>query len=192
MPPFLANDPVAAARGVEAGWLAVAAAVLQVASEGWALALVALALYSWLERGVPAVVKAFLPALLAIAGAHALGGLLDALSGVPRPVGAGGAGPLDLLRRVGAPGGPVLAVAAFAAYSLAVYRRRGAAALLLALLASGAAIATGAPWPLVLAGMALGAAVGLATWAVVVRAFPRGHLARLRAERAARASPRAP
>lgn len=181
MPPFLANDPVAAARGAEATWVAVLAAVLQVASEGWALALVALALYSWLERDVPAVVKAFLPALGAIAAAHAVGALLQLVSGAPRPVGGPATGPLELLRQVGLPSGQVLAVAAFAAYSLAVYRRRALAALALALLACAAAVAAGTRWPLVAAGAGLGALLGVAAWTAVLRAFPRGHLARLRA-----------
>ena len=59
MPPLLAQDPLdALQRSGTLGWQQVFALAVAVACEPWALAVIAVALYSWLERGVPAVLKA--------------------------------------------------------------------------------------------------------------------------------------
>ena len=63
MPPLLAQDPLdALQRSGTLGWQQVFALAVAVACEPWALAVIAVALYSWLERGVPAVLKAAIAA----------------------------------------------------------------------------------------------------------------------------------
>jgi membrane-associated phospholipid phosphatase len=186
MPPLYPHDPLNALHRTAWRWLDVAVAVGEVASEPWALALVALALYSWLEREVRGVVKSFLPLAAALAAAAALALLARAALAVPRPVDAGGEGLGGLLRHA-FPTGHAAAVAVFATYSVLAYGRRAVAALALALvLALGRALA-GPHWAAeVVAGGLAGAALGTAAYAVALRLVPGGHLARLRAARAVR------
>src|SRR5512144_940082 len=71
MPPLSAQDALSAVqRGAGWRWLDLPVALADVASEPWVVALLALALFAWLEYEVKDVVKAFLPlgaALLAAA-----------------------------------------------------------------------------------------------------------------------------
>ena len=66
MPPLYAQDPLGAAHAAqEARALDLPMAALTVACEPWMIVLVALALYSWLEGEVRAVLKTFAPAATA-------------------------------------------------------------------------------------------------------------------------------
>jgi hypothetical protein len=142
--------------------LAVLATALSVAAEPWALAVLGLAAYSWLEREVRAVVEVALP--LAIALAAGAGAIELLRLGAPA-TGAAAAEARHLF-----PGPHVLALTTFAAYSLLVYRRRALGPLGLAALASvgvggrygGGALAAGVVCGLALAGAAYAVAVRLA------------------------------
>ncbi len=183
MPPLYPQDPLNAVGRAAWRWLDVALAAGDVASEPWVLALVALALYSWLEREVRGVVKSFLPLASALALAAALALLARAALAVPRPVEAvGGLG--SLVRRA-FPTGHAAAVSVFATYSLLAYGRRAWGAVALAvLLALGRAFA-GPHWGAeVAAGGLAGAVLGCAAYGAAVRLTPDGHLARLRKARA--------
>lgn len=174
MPPLLTQDPLGvAATAGEPRCLVLLVATLHVAAEPWALAVLALAAYSWLEREVRGVLEAVVPLALALG----LGGVAVEIARVaaaaPRPAGAPG---LALLVRHLFPGPHVLALAAFAGYSLLTYRRRAFAPLVLAALASlgvagrygGGALA---------AGVAAGVALAALAYAVAVRLARRGVLA---------------
>lgn len=182
MPPLLAQDPLDALH--QAGrlaWPDVAATAVAVGCEPWALALIALALYSWLEREVPAVLKAVLPLLVALAAGQALATATRVLWTAPRLAGAG-QGVAPLLRLL--LGGHAVALGTFVAYSLLGYGRRAAGVLVVAVLGGAARVWAGPHWAADLAGGGLtGAALGALAYLVALRASPGGHLARLRAER---------
>lgn len=184
MPPFLAQDPLDALRHAgQPGWLDVAWAVASVASEPWALALLGIALYSWLEREVPAVLKSVAPlwAALAVAGALALGA--QGVVSAPRPAEAGDLLVSALRHLTSAPGLPL---GVFAGYTLLAYGRRGRVALVVAAAGGAARGWAGPHWAADLLGGGLaGAALAAAAWAVVLRLSPGGHLARLREARRA-------
>ena len=194
MPP-LYQDPLSAVPGAEWRWLDLARALSQVSCEVWALALIALAVYSFLEDDVKGVLKAFLPLALALAAAGAVALLARALGGAPRPLEGAGHAVAPLLRRA-FPSGQAAAVAVFATYTALVYGRRALPAVVGAVLV-GAARALGAPhWAADVAGGAIaGILLAFAAYAATLRLVPRGHLARLRERRdgvpapAGRASP---
>jgi membrane-associated phospholipid phosphatase len=78
-------------------------------------------------------------------------------------------------------------VAAFATYSALVYGRRSIVAVVAAVLVGLAHVVAGPHWPSDLTGGALlGGALGLAAYALTVRAVPGGHVATRRAGRSAR------
>ncbi len=190
MPPLYAQDPLSALhRGLEWRWLDLPFAVMEVAGQGWALALIALAFYSWFEHEVKDVLKAFLPLALALAAAGALAVVARVLGAVPRPVGGAGQGVVPLLHHA-FPSGQVAAAAVFATYSLLAYGRRARATLLLALAVAAARALSGPHGPLALvAGGIAGVALGALAYRAAVRVSPGGHLARLRSiRRAARAA----
>ena len=83
MPP-LYQDPLSAVPGAWR-WLDLVRAIAEVSCEAWALALLALAVYSFLETEVKGVLKAFLPLGLALVAAGGLALLVRALGGLPRP-----------------------------------------------------------------------------------------------------------
>ena len=178
----MAQDPLGiAATAGQPRWLALLVATLHVAAEPWALAVIALAAYSWLEREVRGVIASVLPLALALG----LGGVAVELARVaaaaPRPAGAAGLAPL--VRHL-FPGPHVLALAAFAGYSLLVYRRRAVTPLVLAALASvGAAGRYG--WGALASGAAAGLILAAAAYAIAVRLARRGRLAARRRARAA-------
>lgn len=184
MPPLSAQDALSAVQ--RAGgwrWLDVPVALADAAGEPWVVALVALALFAWLEHEVKDVVKAFLPLAAALATAVGLALAARTFGEVPRPVGEGGTGAAGLLVRA-FPSARVAVVAAFATYALLAYGRRARAALVLAAGVAAGSAAAGAHWVAVLAGGgSAGVALGAAAWAGTVRIWPGGHLARLRARR---------
>lgn len=188
MPPLYPQDPLSAVQhGGAWRWLDVPIALADVASEVWVLALVALALYAWLEREVRDVVEVFVPLAAALAAAAGLALLARALGAVPRPVAGDEPRAAGLLLRAVA-SGQVAGVAVFAGYSLLAYGRRARPALLFALVFAAARAVAGPHWaPNLAAGGALGAALAGAAWVGGTLLFPRGRLARLRAARRVRA-----
>jgi membrane-associated phospholipid phosphatase len=189
MPPLYAQDPLSAVQRGPWRWVDLAAALADVGGQTWVLALLALALYAWRESEVKDVLRVFLPLAAALAAAAVLGALGRHLGAVPRPAGAGHG--LASFLRVAFPPGHAASVAAFAAYSLLAYGRRARAALLLAIAIVAARAVAGGHWAWDLAGgIAAGAALGGTAYLAVLRAFPAGHLARLRAgRRAVRGAP---
>jgi membrane-associated phospholipid phosphatase len=190
MPP-LYQDPLSAVPGAWR-WLDLVRALVEVPCEGWALALVALAVYSFLESEVKGVLKAFLPLGLALVAAGVAALLARKLGGVPRPLEGAGHAVAPLLRRA-FPSGQSAAVAVFATYTALVYGRRAAPVVLAAALL-GLAHALGGPhWVADLAGGgALGLVLGAAACAVTLRVAPGGHVAALRARRGQAPSPAGP
>jgi hypothetical protein len=184
MPPLYAQDPLSAVqRGGAWRWIDVPIALADVASEVWVLALVALALYAWLEREVRDVVEVFLPLAAALAAAAGLALLARAFGAVPRPVAGEEARAAGRLMRAVA-SGQAAGVAVFAAYSLLAYGRRARAALLFALVfVVGRAVAGPHGGFDLAAGAVLGAVLAGAACAGGTLLFPRGRLARLRAAR---------
>ena len=150
MPLLAAHDALSALeRGSAWRWLDVPIAVADAASEPWIVALLALALFAWLEQEVKDVLKAFVPLAVALLAAGGVAVAARAVGATARPVAVGGPGGGSLLLWHAFPAPNVGAVAAFATYALLAYGRRA----------------------------------GAAACAVAVRAWPRGHLARLRAAR---------
>ncbi len=184
MPPLYAQDPLSAVeRSVGWRWIDVPVALVDVASEGWVVALIALALFAWLEREVKDVLKVFLPLAAALVATGGVALLARFLGGVPRPVGGAVRGVVPLLSHA-FPTGQVGAVAAFATYALLAYGRRARAALLLAVAVATGRVVLGAHWAADLAGGGTaGAVLGLLAYAAALRLAPAGHLARLRAGR---------
>ncbi len=185
MPPLLAQDPLdALQRSGQLGWPEVAALVVAVACEPWALAAIALALYSWLEREVPSVLKAVIPLAIALVAGEALAVAGRAAWSAPRLAGSGqGAWPLLRLLL----GGHAVALGTFVCYSLLAYGRRALAVLGLAALGSAARALAGPHWLADLAGGGVaGAALGAVAYLATIRLFPAGHLALARGERRAR------
>jgi membrane-associated phospholipid phosphatase len=160
MPPPFAHDPLDAVQGAARPglWLAPATA-LSVACEHWVLALLALALYAWLEGDLPAVARSFLPLLVG------LGVGVAVVAAAARAGSVGGWG----VR--GVPSGHALWAATFAAYTFRVYGPRwGAAAAALALAGGIARIYLGSNGlPSVGAGWLVGALLGAATYELRAR-----------------------
>jgi hypothetical protein len=173
MPPVVAQDPfVAVHQALQARWLDVPMAVLSVLFEAWALALVALAVLSWLEKDVPSVLRAYLPLAVALGVGAAAVFLLREAWGAPRPVGAqaGIRVVLEPVLRHGFPTGQALHAATFAAYTLRRYGRRGLFALAFPVLAVFSRIYAGPAWPVEVGlGLVLGTALGLGARAAAVR-----------------------
>jgi membrane-associated phospholipid phosphatase len=184
MPP-LYQDPLSAVPGA---WrfLDLVRALVEVPCEGWALALVALAVFSYLESEVKGVLKAFLPLGLALVTAGAAALLARKLGGVPRPLDGAGHAVAPLLRRA-FPSGQTAAVMVFVTYTALVYGRRAIPVVVPAALL-GLAHALGGPhWAADLAGGGtLGLALGAVACGLTLRVAPDGHVAALRARRGGR------
>ncbi|HEX9052903.1 MAG TPA: hypothetical protein VF841_20410 [Anaeromyxobacter sp.] len=185
MPPLSAQDALSAVqRGAGWRWLDLPVTLADVASAPWVVALLALALFAWLEYEVKDVVKAFLPLGAALLAAAAVASAARALGAVPRPVGEGGPGSASLLLWRAFPDSNVAAVAAFAVYALRAYGRRARAALVLAAAVAVARALSGPHWLAhLLGGAAAGAVLGAGAYAIALRLWPDGHLARLRSAR---------
>jgi membrane-associated phospholipid phosphatase len=183
MPPLYAQDPLDALElAAQHRWLDVLALVVAVACEPWALALLGLALYAWLEREVPSVLKAVLPLAAALLGGALLAAGARLAWGGPRLLGAGEAPSTGLQHLL--PSGPALALATFVTYSLLVYRRRAAAVLVLLALGVGSRVVAGPHWAAdLVGGGVVGGALGAGAWAAALRVFPEGPQARARAPR---------
>lgn len=186
MPP-LYQDPLSAVPGAWR-WVDLLRALVEVSCEAWALALVALAVYSFLETEVKGVLKVFLPLVLALVAASVVALLAKALGALPRPAEAAGHSLAPLLRRA-FPSAQATAVVVFAAYTTLVYGRRG---LLVAAPAGALAVAHAAsgPHPLTefVAGALAGLALAAAAYGLTLRVSPGGHVARRRAHGLARAA----
>jgi membrane-associated phospholipid phosphatase len=184
VPPVYSHDPLSAVeRGLAWRWFDLPVALADAASEAWVVALIALALFAWLEHEVRDVVKAFVPFAVALLAAAAVAVLARSLGAVPRPVGGAGRAVAPLLSRA-FPTAQVGAVAAFATYALLAYGRRARVALVLALAVASARMVSGAHWAADLAGGGIaGGALGALAYAVALRLSPSGHLSRLRAVR---------
>jgi membrane-associated phospholipid phosphatase len=191
MPP-LYQDALSAAHGLEGRWIAVLRAALDVACEGWVLALLGLALYSFLERDVKGVLRAFAPLAIAIALASGVAAAARTLGAVPRPLEAAGHALAPLLHRA-FPTGQTAAVAAFVTYTALAYGRRASPAVLAGVALALARLVHRPHWVLDLAAGGLaGAAIAAAIYAAALRLAPGGHLARLRALRNGAAAPPEP
>jgi membrane-associated phospholipid phosphatase len=175
MPP-LYQDPLSAVPGAWR-WIDLVRAVVEVSTEPWAVAVIALAIFSFLELEVRGVLKVFLPLSVALCAASLFALAARSLGGMPRPVEGQGLGVGSLLRRA-FPSGQAAAVAVFAAYGLLVYGRRALAAVVPAVLVGLAHALAGPHWGADLAGGGLlGLALGVAAYALTVRAVPGGHVA---------------
>ncbi len=185
MPPLSAQDALSAVqRGAAWRWLDLPVTLADVASEPWVVALIALALFAWLEYEVKDVVKAFLPLGVALLAAGGVALAAQALGAVPRPVGDGGPGTASLLLWRAFPASNVAAVAAFAVYALLAYGRRARGALVLATAVAVARALSGPHWVAHLAGgSTAGAVLGAGVYGAALRLWPGGHLARLRGAR---------
>ena len=182
MPP-LYQDPLSAVPGAGWRWLDLARALVEVSCEGWALALIALAVYSFLEVEVKGVAKVFFPLVLALAAAGGVALLARAMGGIPRPLEGTGNALAHVLRRA-FPTGQSAAVAVFATYTALVYGRRAALAVIPAALVGVAHSLGGPHWAADLVGGAVvGIALGTAAWALALRLVPEGHVARRHARR---------
>jgi membrane-associated phospholipid phosphatase len=180
--PPLYQDPLSAVPGAAWSLGDVLRALVEVACQAWAVALVALAVYSFLERDVKGVLKAVAPLLLALAAAGALALAARAVGGLPRPL-AGAGQVVPLLRRA-FPSEQSAAVAVFATYTALAYGRRAVPAVLAAVVVGLGHALGGTHWALELAaGGIAGVSIGAAAYGAALRVFPRGHLADLRAAR---------
>lgn len=179
MPP-LYQDPLSTVPGAEWRWLDLARAIAEVACEAWVLALIALAVYSFLERDVKGVLKAYLPLAIALATTAVVAVVARRLGGQPRPVEGTAHAVAPLLRRA-FPTGQAAAVAAFVTFTLLAYGRR---ALHIALTAAAVGVARalgGAHWAAdLIGGCIAGVAVGAGVYTTALHMFPGGHLARMR------------
>jgi hypothetical protein len=181
MPP-LYQDPLSAVPGAWR-WFDLLRAVVEVSTEGWALALIALAVYSFLEAEVKGVLKVFLPLALALLGAATVALLARAVGGLPRPAEATGHSLAPLLRWA-FPTGQSASVVVFASYSALVYGRRG----LVVAVPAGAlcvvhALAGPHPFAEFVGGAVVGLALGAAAYGLTLRLSPEGHVASRRSPR---------
>ena len=187
MPP-LYQDPLSAVPGAWR-WLDLVRALVEVSTEPWAVAVLALAILSFLEVEVRGVLKSFLPLALALGVAALVALAARSLGGMPRPVEAGGLTLGALLRRA-FPSGQSSAVAVFASYCALVYGRRAMPAVVPAVLVGfGRALAGPHGGADVAGGAVLGAALGAAAYALTIRAVPAGQVATRRHDRTGRTAP---
>jgi len=168
-PPFYAHDPFLAVHAaLQQPWLDVPAAVLSTVCEGWALALLGLAVFAWLERDGRRLAVMYLPLTVALVASGAAAQQLKDLFATPRPLAVYGPDQirvaLEPLYQFGFPSGHSSAVAAFGTYALLAYGRRLRWVLALVFLGGLSRVYVGAHWVTdVVGGWALGGSIG---WAV--------------------------
>jgi len=193
VPPLYAHDPfLALHQAMQSRWLDLPAALLSTACEGWALALLGLVTFGWLERHGKKLAAAFLPLALALVASGALVQEVKDLVATPRPLSIYGPEQvrvgLEPLYMFGFPSGHSSAVGTFAAYAALVYGRRVRWVIALMVLGGLSRVYVGAHWVAdVVGGWALGALLGILAYALAVWASPGGHLAVLRRTRARKA-----
>ncbi len=181
MPP-LYQDPLSAVPGAWR-WVDLLRALVEVSCEAWALALVALAVYSFLETEVKGVLKVFLPLAGALLAAAAAALLVRALGALPRPAEAAGHSLAPVLRRA-FPTAQSTSVILFAAYSALVYGRRGlAVAVPAGALGILHALAGPHPFAEFVGGAGAGILLGTVAYGLVLRFSPGGHVAHRRSDR---------
>ena len=191
-PPFYAHDPfLALHQAMQSRWLDLPAAISSTACEGWALALIGLLAFAWMERDRWRLLAAFVPFAVALAVSGAVVQGLKDLLATPRPLSVYGLQGvrigLEPLYMFGFPSGHSSAVATFAVYAALAYGARMRWTLGLMLLGGVSRIYVGAHWVTdVVAGWALGGMLGALVYALALWTSPRGHLAALRRERIGR------
>ena len=191
-PPFYAHDPfLALHQAMQSRWLDLPAAISSTACEGWALALIGLLAFAWMERDRWRLLAAFVPFVVALAASGAVVQVLKDLLATPRPLSVYGPHGvrigLEPLYMFGFPSGHSSAVATFAVYAALAYGARMRWTLGLMLLGGVSRIYVGAHWVTdVVGGWALGAMLGAVVYALALWTSPHGHLAALRHGRTGR------
>lgn len=168
MPPIYALDPFLALQAALATpWLDWPMAILSTGCEGWALVLAAAALAWSIERHAGRAAARVMPALAGLLATGVVVQVVKRLAGLPRPLSVLGASRVHVvmepLWHLSFPSGHAASAAALAAALTVRYGDRAAWFWVLALLGGLSRVCVGAHWATdVVAGWALGAAVGLA------------------------------
>lgn len=195
MPALYASDTFLLVQAALASpWLDFPMALLTTACEGWALALIAIALVWVMERHLARTFESALPVLVSLLGSGLLVQLVKRLVHLPRPLTVLGAERVHLvlepLGQLSFPSGHAAAVAALATALILRYGRQVGWVWVLAFLGGLSRVYVGAHWVTdVAAGWSIGLLCGLAG-ALLLRArvnrVPRAR--RIPAARAARSA----
>jgi membrane-associated phospholipid phosphatase len=178
VPLIYAHDPFLLVQAaLAAPWLDGPMSALSILCEGWALAFVAAGAALWLEWDPRRAARVALPALLALALGGLAAGILKRAIALPRPLEVLGAAQvrvlLEPLHRNSFPSGHAVAAAVLAAYFTLRYGPRALPLWALAIAGGLARVYVGAHWTVdVLAGLVLGAIIGLAASAAALASFP--------------------
>ncbi|HTP25432.1 MAG TPA: phosphatase PAP2 family protein [Anaeromyxobacteraceae bacterium] len=188
-PPLYAHDPFLSLHwAMQSRWLDLPAAALSTLCEGWALLLLGLLVFCWMERNPGRVLAVLLPLPLALLASGGLTQDLKELCATPRPLMVFGPHQvrvgMEPLYLHGFPSGHSSAVATFAVYANLVYGRRARWTFGLMVLGGLSRVYVGAHWVTdVIGGWGLGTLLGMLGYGLAIWLFPGGYLARLRRER---------